>query len=73
MDVDEKAREQAVKERQHSEHLEETMRTRKQVELEQGVQHSEVLEQARESLAKHRQQESHLQETMLERTEERLD
>ena len=73
MDVDEKSREQAVKERQHSEHLEETMRARKQAELEHGVQHSEVLEQAREGLAKHRQQESHLQQTMLERTEERLD
>ncbi|MCF2970861.1 hypothetical protein L1047_06580 [Synechococcus sp. Nb3U1] len=73
MDVDEKSREQVVKERQHSEHLEETMRTRKQAELEHGVQHREVIEQARESLAKHRQQESHIQETMLERTEERLE
>ncbi|MEN9202767.1 MAG: hypothetical protein Q6K80_00310 [Thermostichus sp. DG_1_6_bins_120] len=49
------------------------MRIRKQVELEQGVQHGEVAEQAREGLAKHRQQEAHLQETMLEQTEERLE
>lgn len=72
MDVDEKAREQMAKERQHSEHLEETMRTRKQAELENGDPHEEILEQARETLAKHRHQEAHVQETMLERTEEQL-
>lgn len=49
------------------------MRIRKQMELEHGVEHSEVLEQARESLAKHRQQEAHLQETMLKQAEERLE
>jgi hypothetical protein len=59
MDVDEKAREQVAKERQHSEHLAETMRTR--TDLDHGDSHEEILEQARESQAKHRQQESHIQ------------
>ena len=72
MDITEKAREKLVEDRQHQEHLQETMLSRTQTEVENGEADQVVLEQAREALAKHLQQEEHVQESMLERAEEEI-
>lgn len=63
----EKARESVVQQRQHEEHLQETMRTRAAAEM---ATPSDAVTQAeaREAMTEQRQHEEHLQETMHQRT-----
>ncbi|MCX7596002.1 MAG: Hsp20/alpha crystallin family protein [Fischerella sp.] len=61
--VQEAAREAMTKERQHEEHLQQTMHARTLEELEKSSG-SDITEEARESLTEQRQYVEHLQETM---------
>ncbi|NWF59542.1 MAG: Hsp20/alpha crystallin family protein [Fischerella sp.] len=61
--VQEAAREAMTKERQHEEHLQQTMQARTLEELEKSSG-SDITEEARESLTEQRQYVDHLQETM---------
>jgi HSP20 family protein len=63
----EKARESVAQQRQHEEHLQETMRTRAAAEMKTSNSTS-TQEEARESMVEQRQHEEHLQETMQQRT-----
>jgi HSP20 family protein len=64
----EKARESVVQQRQHEEHLQETMRTRAAAEMETP---SGAVTQA-EARTEQRQHEEHLQETMHQRTADNI-
>jgi hypothetical protein len=66
MNLEDKARELLVQDRQHQEHISENMLNRV-AEEEQAVEQTQ--EQARELLAQDRLHEDHLQEAMLSRVE----
>lgn len=72
MSLQDQARESMAKERQHDEHLHESMRNRAQEEVDRHIE-GETNEQARELTAKERQHEHHLHESMLERSSEQLE
>lgn len=65
--MQERARESIVEQRQHEEHLKETMQSRAEAEMT-GLDNTEIEEAAREGMVEQRRQESHLQETMLSRS-----
>lgn len=67
----ERARESVVQQRQHDEHLQETMRTRATAEMETPNPTS-TQEEARELIAKQRQHDEHLQETMQQRASDKI-
>ncbi|MDJ0735691.1 MAG: Hsp20/alpha crystallin family protein [Nostocaceae cyanobacterium] len=67
LSVQEKARQEMIKQRQHQEHLQQTMHTRALEELEK-TQVSNIKEEARESVTEERQHEEHLEETMHSRS-----
>lgn len=66
MNLEDKARELLVQDRQHQEHINENMLNRV-AEEEQAVEQTQ--EQARELLAQDRLHDDHLQEAMLSRVE----
>lgn len=67
----EKARESVVQQRQHEEHLQETMRTRAAAEM--ATPGNAVTQaEAREVMTEQRQHEEHLQETMHQRTSDTI-
>ncbi|MGL4500681.1 MAG: hypothetical protein ACRC2M_07315 [Planktothrix sp.] len=68
MNLQDKARELLVEDRQHQEHLQENMLNRV-AEEEQAMEQTH--EQARELLAQERLHDDHLQEAMLSRVEEK--
>lgn len=68
MNLQDKARELLVQDRQHQEHLEENMLNRV-AEEEQAVEQTH--EQARELLVQDRLHDDHLKEAMLSRVEEK--
>ena len=68
MNLEDKARELVVQDRQHQEHISENMLNRV-AEEEQAVEQTH--EQARELLAQDRLHDDHLQEAMLTRAEEK--
>ncbi|MEL7036541.1 MAG: hypothetical protein AAFO04_13095 [Cyanobacteria bacterium J06592_8] len=72
MSLQEQARESMAKERQHDEHLHESMQSRAQAEIDNRVEGT-TNEQARELTAQERQHEQHLQESMLERSTEQVE
>lgn len=63
----ERARESVVQQRQHDEHLQETMRTRATGAMAASSSPDDTQEEARELMAKQRQHNEHLQETMHQR------
>ncbi|NJO74900.1 MAG: Hsp20/alpha crystallin family protein [Leptolyngbyaceae cyanobacterium RM1_406_9] len=67
----EKARESVAQQRQHEEHLQETMRTRAAAEMKTPSSTSTQAE-ARESMVEQRQHEEHLQETMHQRAADNI-
>ncbi len=71
LNIQEKAREGMVKERQHQEHLQQMMhkRTLEELETDQG---SHLKEEARESMAQQRHHEEHLESTMHSRSAEEM-
>lgn len=69
MTMQDKARELLVQDRQHQEHVQETMRNRV-AEEENLIQQTQ--EQARELLIQGRLHDDHLQEAMLSRTSEQI-
>jgi hypothetical protein len=71
MSTDEQARELMAKNRQHQEHLHESMLNRASEEVEQPQNHTEE-EKARELMAQERQQNEHLHESMLNRASEEV-
>ncbi len=66
--MQERARGSITQKRQHEEHLEETMHSRAEKELE-NPNHAEITEETRLGMKKQRQRSEHLEETMLERTQ----
>lgn len=68
----EKARESVAQQRQHDQHLQETMRTRAAVEP-QAPAPAATEEEARERLVEQRQHDEHLQETMHQRVASSID
>lgn len=68
----EKARESVVHQRQHEEHLQETMRTRAAAEIKTPSSAGTQAE-ARELMVEQRQRDEHLQETMHQRAVEDID
>ncbi|MGL5134994.1 MAG: hypothetical protein ACRC78_20885 [Planktothrix sp.] len=68
MNLQDKARELLVEDRQHQEHLQENMLNRV-AEEEQAMEQTH--EQARELLAQERLHDDHIQEAMLSRVEEK--
>lgn len=71
MTAQEHARELLAHKRQQDEHLQESMRTRAEEQV-QNTAETHTDEQARELLAHKRQQDEHLQESMLTRAVENL-
>lgn len=71
MSTEEQARRLMAKQRQHEEHLQESLLSRASEEVE-NLHTQETEEKARELLAHDRQQEEHLQENMLNRSIEEL-
>lgn len=71
MNIEEQARERLAQQRQHEEHLEESILKRSEDSLHQEHDH-QTDEQARELLAQKRQEEEHLRETMLNRSESEI-
>ncbi len=67
MNMQDKARELLVQDRQHQEHLQETMRNRV---AEEENTNEETQEQARELLVQERLHDDHLHEAMLSRSRE---
>ncbi|KKD38017.1 hypothetical protein VB834_21960 [Limnoraphis robusta Tam1] len=72
MSLQEQARESMAKERQHDEHLHESMLNRAHDEVDQLVE-GETHEQARELAAQDRLHEQHLHQSMLDRATEQLE
>lgn len=70
--IGEEARKLMVQQRQHAEHLDESMLNRSVQEVETHVP-SETEEEARELLAKERLEKEHLQENMLSRASEEIE
>jgi HSP20 family protein len=70
LSMNEKAREAMARQRQHEEHLEETMRARAIEEPTEEGQGNGIQSEARTAMAAQRQSEEHLQETMLSRASE---
>ena len=68
MNLQDKARELLVQDRQHQEHLQENMLNRV---AEEGQAIEQTHEQARELLVQDRLHDDHLQEAMLSRVEEK--
>ncbi len=66
--MQERVREAMVQQRQHEEHIKETMHSRAEKELE-SPNRVEIIEQARVGMNKQRQRSEHLEETMLQRTQ----
>jgi hypothetical protein len=63
----EEAREAMVQHRQQEEHLQQSMLSRSEAEINTPVE-PEIQQEARELMTEHRQQEEHLQESMLNRS-----
>lgn len=71
MSTDEQARELMAKNRQHQEHLHESMLNRASEEVEQLPNHVEEAK-SRELMAQEKQHEEHLHESMLNRASEEV-
>ncbi len=67
MNTQEQARELAAQERQHDEHLKESMLNRAQAEVQNPDEGNLTQEQARELAAQERQHDEHVKESMLNR------
>jgi len=67
MNTEERARELATQERQHEEHLKESMLHRAEAEVHNPDESNLTQEQARQLAAQERQHEEHLKESMLNR------
>ncbi|GAB4368655.1 MAG: hypothetical protein Kow00121_07980 [Elainellaceae cyanobacterium] len=74
MSTNEQARERLTQQRQHEDHVKETMLNRSEAEIEHPVGQGDhaVDEQAREALAHDRQHEEHVKETMRNRAQSEL-
>jgi hypothetical protein len=72
MSTEEQARELAAKERQHEEHLKESMLNRAEAELRHPSESNLTQEHARELAAQERQHEEHLKESMLNRAKAQI-
>ncbi len=71
MSTQEETRQLMTKERQHQEHLKETMLFRAVEEIETQTT-AETTEEARELIARQRQHDQHLEEKMLSRATEEI-
>ncbi|GAB1537701.1 hypothetical protein NUACC21_03520 [Scytonema sp. NUACC21] len=69
MNTEDKARELMAKQRQHEEHLQESMLNRADAEVHNPNVETVTQEEARELLAQQRQHTEHLQESMRHRAE----
>ncbi len=70
MSTQEQARELMAQQRHNDEHLQESMRSRAEAEVNNPSKVEAIAqEQARELMTQQRQEEEHLQESMLNRTE----
>ncbi|GAB4181555.1 MAG: hypothetical protein Fur006_16700 [Coleofasciculaceae cyanobacterium] len=72
MSTEEQARELAAKERQHEEHLKESMLNRAEAELHNPNESNLTQEHARELATQERQHEEHLKESMLNRAKAQI-
>ncbi|HEY9672068.1 MAG TPA: hypothetical protein V6D11_11520 [Waterburya sp.] len=72
MSAQEQARELAAQDRQHEEHLKETMLNRAEAEVHNPDQDDLTQEQARELAVKERQHEEHLKQSMLNRAKAKI-
>jgi hypothetical protein len=67
MNTQEQARELAAQERQHNEHLKESMLNRAEAEVHNSDQDNLTQQHARELVAQERRHDEHLKESMLNR------
>jgi hypothetical protein len=72
MSTEEQARKLATQERQHEEHLKESMLNRAEAEIHNPNESNLTQEQARELAAQERQHEEHLKESMLNRAKAQI-
>jgi HSP20 family protein len=68
MNTQEEAREAMVQHRQHEEHLQQSMLSRKAQEISNSALNTEIQQEARELTVKRRQHEEHLQQSMSSRS-----
>lgn len=69
MSTEKQARERMVQQRQHDEHLQESMLSRAEAEISNSSEAEVTPEHARELMTQQRQDKAHLQEAMLNRAE----
>jgi len=72
MSTNEQARERLAQQRQHEEHVQETMRERSEESIRADNTDAQTEEKAREHLTQERHHEEHVQQTMLNRSEAEL-
>lgn len=70
MDTNDLARQKLAQQRQHEDHIDESMLSRSEEELHNSD--TELDEEAREHLAQQRQREEHRQESLLQRSEDEI-
>ena len=73
MNTQEQARELAAQERQHNEHVKESMLNRAEAQVRNPEEDNLMQQQARELVVQERQQNEHLKESMLNRAKAEID
>lgn len=73
MNTQEQARELAAQERQHQEHIKESMLNRAEAEVHNPDQNNQTQQHARELATQERRHDEHLKESMLNRAKGEID